>query len=85
MRESISHPEVALAAKSIDAGDGCASIPKDRRCSKLIEFKDVRIRGWMAPFTAWGNPELIRLGYEAGFSANNSTGFGMVGIRQEGK
>lgn len=51
-----------------------------RGISKLIDFKGIKIRGWMAPFTAEGNPELIRLGYEAGFGENNSAGFGMVEV-----
>lgn len=51
-----------------------------RRISKLIDFKGIKIRGWQAPFTAQGNLELIRLGYEAGFGENNSAGFGMVEV-----
>jgi CRISPR-associated endoribonuclease Cas6 len=50
--------------------------------SKLIDFKGIKIRGWMGRFIAEGNPELIRLGYEAGFGEGNSAGFGMVEVRQ---
>jgi CRISPR-associated endoribonuclease Cas6 len=33
-------------------------------------------------FIAQGNPDLIKIGYEAGFGENNSAGFGMVEVRQ---
>ena len=51
---------------------------KNGRISKLVDFKDVRIKGIFAPFTVTGNPELIRLGYQAGFGEKGSMGFGMV-------
>lgn len=45
---------------------------------KLIDFKGTRIKGIFCPFTVEGSPELIRVGYEAGFGEKNSMGFGMV-------
>lgn len=58
-------------------------IAQRRRISKLIEYKGIKIRGWMFPFRAKGNPELIKIGYEAGFGEGNSAGFGMVEVRNE--
>jgi CRISPR-associated endoribonuclease Cas6 len=45
---------------------------------KLIDFKGTKIKGILAPFTVEGSPELIEVGYEAGFGEKNSMGFGMV-------
>lgn len=45
---------------------------------KLIDFKGTKIKGIFAPFTVEGRPELIEVGYEAGFGEKNSMGFGMV-------
>lgn len=55
-------------------------ISKRGRISKLIDYKGIKIRGWMAPFKAKGDAELIRIGYEAGFGEANSAGFGMVEV-----
>src|SRR2546423_5593893 len=52
---------------------------RGRRLSVLIDIRDTKIRGWLAPFTVEGSPELIELGYEAGFGSRNSMGFGMAG------
>lgn len=53
---------------------------KGRRASALIDINNIKIRGWLAPFTIEGSRELIELGYETGFGARNSMGFGMVEI-----
>lgn len=50
--------------------------------SKLIDYKGIKVRGWFAHFIAQGNPELIRMGYEAGFGESNSAGFGMVEVAE---
>jgi CRISPR-associated endoribonuclease Cas6 len=52
---------------------------KDRGC-KLTQFKGTDILGALAPFTATGNPELIRLGYEAGLGTQTGLGHGMVAM-----
>lgn len=49
------------------------------RVSKLIAYKDIKIKGYLAPFYVRGNPELIALGWECGFGSANSQGFGMAG------
>ncbi len=46
---------------------------------RLIDYKGTKIKGIMAPFVVRGSPELIEMGYEAGFGEKNSMGFGMVG------
>ncbi len=47
---------------------------------KLIDFRGTRIKGIFAPWLVEGNPELIEVGYEAGFGEKNSMGFGMVEV-----
>jgi len=53
----------------------------NRKCGKItknINFKGTNIIGFMAPFEVTASPELIRIGYEAGFGEKGSMGFGMV-------
>lgn len=51
--------------------------------SKLVRIHDTDIRGWMLSFTVSGPPDLIRLGYEAGFGEHTASGFGMVAVARE--
>jgi CRISPR-associated endoribonuclease Cas6 len=51
---------------------------KSGKITKNINFKGTNIIGFMAPFEVTGNPELIEIGYEAGFGEKGSMGFGMV-------
>ncbi len=51
---------------------------KSGKIIKNINFKGTNIIGFMAPFEVTGNPELIEIGYEAGFGEKGSMGFGMV-------
>jgi len=51
---------------------------RGKRLSVLRDIRGTKIRGWLAPFTVAGSRELIELGYEAGFGARNSMGFGMA-------
>lgn len=46
----------------------------------LTDIRGIKVRGWLAPFTVEGSPELIELGYEAGFGSRNSMGFGMAEV-----
>lgn len=46
--------------------------------SKLFEVQGTKVRGWEGKFWVEGDPELIRIGYEAGFGERNAQGFGMV-------
>lgn len=48
------------------------------KITKKINFKNTEIIGFMAPFEVRGNPELIEIGYEAGFGEKGSIGCGMV-------
>lgn len=52
---------------------------KSGKITKNINFKGTNIIGFMAPFEVSGSPELIEVGYEAGFGEKGSMGFGMVG------
>ena len=55
---------------------------RGKRASVLLSIgsgpEEIKVRGWLAPFTVSGSIELIRLGYEAGYGSRNSIGFGMV-------
>jgi len=46
--------------------------------SKLFEVQGTKVRGWEGRFWVEGDPDLIRIGYEAGFGERNAQGFGMV-------
>jgi CRISPR-associated endoribonuclease Cas6 len=48
------------------------------RISKLVQFKETKIKSYQAPFRVSGSLELIQLGWESGFGNANSQGFGMV-------
>lgn len=54
--------------------------PKHRGGTKKISIKEIDIVGAFCPFEVTGSPELIRVGYQAGFGEKNSVGFGMVEI-----
>lgn len=54
------------------------TVRRGRRASVLTDIRGIKVRGWLAPFTVEGSPELIEIGYEAGFGARNSMGFGMA-------
>ena len=53
--------------------------------TKKITFKGIDVIGALAPFTVTGAPELIALGYEAGFGELNASGFGMVEMQEQGR
>ncbi len=53
---------------------------KGEETYRLVDYKGTKIKGIMAPFVVRGSPELIELGYEAGFGEKNSMGFGMVEV-----
>jgi len=45
---------------------------------RLIRFKDTYIKGYQAPFSFEGNPELIKVAYEAGIGEKNASGMGFI-------
>ncbi len=49
----------------------------EKKNRAVIYFKGIRIEGWTGIFRLSGNPELIKVTYEAGLGAKNSNGFGM--------
>lgn len=51
-----------------------------RRGTKLIDFKGIRIVGAFCPFTLTGSPDLMALAYDCGLGEKNSSGFGMIAI-----
>lgn len=55
------------------------------KITKKISFKGTDIIGFMSPFDVIGNPEIIKIGYEAGFGEKGSMGFGMVKVCAQAK
>lgn len=53
------------------------NIDKYKR-GKLIKFKDTYLKGYEAPFTIIGNPELIKVAYDASLGEKNSQGMGFI-------
>lgn len=53
---------------------------KGEEVYRLVDYKGTQIKAIMAPFVVRGSPELIEIGYEAGFGEKNSMGFGMVEV-----
>ncbi len=53
--------------------------------SRLITIYGVKVRCYEGVFDARGNPELLRLGYEAGFGERNFQGFGMMRLAGKGE
>ena len=53
---------------------------KSGKITKKINFKNTEIIGFMSPFEVTGNPELIEIGYEAGFGEKGSIGCGCVKV-----
>ena len=53
---------------------------KQGRVTRLVDYKGIKIRGVLCPFTVAGSPSLIQVGYECGFGDKNSIGFGMVDL-----
>lgn len=60
------------------------ALSRNKRITKKITIYSgnniINIIGNLAPFTIKGNPELIEIGYEAGFGEKNSMGFGMAKV-----
>jgi len=50
------------------------------RVTRLVDYRGIKIRGIMCPFTVSGSPALIHVGYECGFGDKNSAGFGMAEV-----
>lgn len=48
--------------------------------SRLITVHGTKVKCYEGIFEVKGNPELIKLRYEAGFGRRNSQGFGMMKI-----
>lgn len=57
----------SFSIKPVKAGKGS---------EKIIKYKGTVIKGWMGIYLIQGDPELIKVGYEAGLGSKNSQGFG---------
>lgn len=51
---------------------------KGEEIYRLVDYKGTQIKAILAPCVVRGSPELIEIGYDAGFGEKNSMGFGMV-------
>ncbi len=51
---------------------------------RLVDYNGTKIKAILAPFSVRGSPELIEIGYEAGFGEKNSMGFGMAEVVKGG-
>lgn len=95
LRNNLLHKYAALHGHAPAVGEDAFAMEFDAEYlarnphggTKKITFKGIDVIGALAPFTVTGAPELIALGYEAGFGELNAGGFGMVetasGARQE--
>ncbi len=83
LAENLRRKAAAFYGQEIPGDLGIQVHPPYR--SKLVRIHDTDIRGWMLSFTISGHPELIRLGYEAGFGEHTASGFGMVTVAWEGR
>ncbi|GBD08606.1 hypothetical protein HRbin22_00847 [Candidatus Thermoflexus japonica] len=83
LTENLRRKAVAFYGREIEGDVEIRPHPPYR--SKLVRVHDTDIRGWMLSFTISGHPELIRLGYEAGFGEHTASGFGMVTVAWEGQ
>ncbi|MGY4687489.1 CRISPR-associated protein [Petrotoga mexicana DSM 14811] len=54
----------------------------NQKRSKMIitKYKNFIIKGWHGTFVIQGNPTLLKIGYDSGFGAKNSQGFGLVEV-----
>lgn len=50
------------------------------KISKLVQYKEINIKAYQAPFFVTASPELLEFGWQCGFGMNNSQGFGMVQV-----
>jgi CRISPR-associated endoribonuclease Cas6 len=78
----------ALNSNGISDSDEIAVNIKGKAKSRLIKIKadtpaQTKVRGSLFNFTCKAPPELLRLGYEAGFGEKNSLGFGCVEISKK--
>jgi len=54
----------------------------NKKGSKMIitKYKNFIIKAWDGVFEIQGNPSLLKIGYDSGFGAKNSQGFGLVEV-----
>lgn len=55
-------------------------IKVSKRDEKIVKYKGFIVKGWMGIYKINGNPELIKLAYDAGIGSKNSQGFGCFEI-----
>ena len=86
IRNNLARKLCALAGPEVEPGDLAITFDQDyldrrRGGTKLVTYKEIQIRGTLAPFTATGSPALLEVGCDCGFGEKNSGGFGMVEVR----
>lgn len=70
----------ARALWGIEVPDGTVTFLPLRYRSRLATVHGTKVKSHEGIFEVKGSPELIKLGYEAGFGERNSQGFGMMKV-----
>ena len=66
----------AVYGKEPKEGIQLAPLNVNKSNERIIFYKDTVIKGWMGIYEVSGDPELIKLTYDAGLGGKNSQGFG---------
>lgn len=74
--ENLQHKALALWGEKIS--EGTVEMKPLEYHSKLVTVYGTKVRCYEGVFEVKGHPELIKLGYEAGFGERNFQGFGMM-------
>lgn len=74
--ENLQHKAVAIFGERIP--EGRVEIKPLEYRSRLVAVYGTKVRCYEGVFEVKGSPELIKLGYEAGFGERNFQGFGMM-------
>jgi CRISPR-associated endoribonuclease Cas6 len=81
IKENILKKYSAIYKKKPDSEDFIIEpIRVSKKDEKIVKYKDFIIKGWMGIYNIKGNPELIKLAYDAGIGNKNSQGFGCFEI-----
>jgi len=81
IKENILKKYSAIYKKKPDSEDFIIKpVRVSKKDEKIVRYKNFIIKGWMGIYSIKGNPELIKLAYDAGIGSKNSQGFGCFEI-----
>lgn len=69
--------------KKENHGKSVELIPIGRQREVITNFKETIIKGWLGFYRMRGDPELLKLAYDAGIGGKNSEGFGCFELISE--